>query len=70
MRGETHQIFLDPEELEIFQIHFVDRIELGFELFRCAVDMRVVHLQGAHSHETEQLAALLVAIIRPIFRQP
>ena len=32
--------------------------------------MRVVHLQRAHAHESEQLAALLVAITRAVFRQP
>ena len=65
VRRETHQIFVDPEELEIVQIHFVHRIELGFELLRRHVEMGVVHLQRAHPHESEQLAALLVAITVP-----
>ncbi len=70
MRRETHQIFLDPEELEIVQIHFVHGVEFRFELFRRAIDVRVVHVQQAHPHQSKQLAALLVAIIRPVFRQP
>ena len=44
MRRETHQIFLDAEQLEIFQIHFVYGIEFRFELFRRHVEMRVIHL--------------------------
>ena len=68
VRGETHQIFVDPEQLEVVQIHLVDGIELRFELLRCHVEMGVVHLQRAHSHEPKQLAALLVAIIRPVLR--
>ena len=35
VRRETHQIFLDPEELEIIQIHFVHGVELVLELLRC-----------------------------------
>ena len=31
---ETHQVFLDPEELEVFQIHLVHGIELRLELLR------------------------------------
>src|SRR5436305_7989193 len=70
MRRETHQIFLDPEELEIVQIHLVDGIELGFELLRRHVKMRVVHLHRAHPHQSKQLAALFVAITGPVLRQP
>ena len=70
VRRETHQIFVDPEELEIIQIHFVHGIELRFELLRRHVEVRVIHLQRAHPHESEQLAALLVPITRPVFRQP
>src|SRR6266404_48779 len=67
---EAHQIFLDPEELEIFQIHLVDGVELRLELLRCHVEVSVVHLHRAHSHEPEQLATLLVAITGAILRQP
>ena len=70
MRRETHQIFLDAEEFEIFQIHLVHGVELRFELLRSAIDVGVVHVQRAHPHESEQLAALLVPIIRPVLRQP
>ena len=41
---KAHEIFVDPENLKILEIHRVDRIELGFELFLGAIDMRVVHL--------------------------
>ena len=34
VRRETHQIFLEPEELEVIQIHLVHGIELGLELLR------------------------------------
>ena len=67
--GETHQIFLDPEELEIFQIHLVHGVELRFELFRREINVRVVHLHRAHPHEPEQLAALFVAITGPVLRE-
>src|SRR5436305_14022753 len=69
MRREAHQLFVDAEELEIFQIRFVYRIKFRFELLRRAVGMGIVHLQRAYSHESEQLAALLVPIIRSVFRQ-
>ena len=32
VRAETHDVFLDAENLEILQIHFVHRVELGREL--------------------------------------
>ena len=35
VRGEAHEIFLDPEDLEILQIHLVHGIELVLELLRC-----------------------------------
>ncbi len=69
MRRETHQIFVDPEELEIIQIHLVHGVELRFELLRRHVEMRIVHLHRAHPHQSEQLAALLVAITGPVLRQ-
>ena len=67
---ETHQIFLDPEKLEVFQIHFVDSIELGLELLRRHINVCVVHLHRAHPHQSDQLAALLVSITGPVLRQP
>ena len=60
-------IFLDAEDLEIFQIHLVHRVELRLELLLGAVDVRVVHLQRAHAHEAEEFAALLVAIAGAVF---
>jgi hypothetical protein len=67
---KTHQIFVDPEELKIVQIHLVDGIELRFELLRCHIDVRVVHVQRANPHEPKQFTTLLVAITRSVFRQP
>ena len=61
--GETHDVFLDPEDLEILQIHLVDGVELGFELLFGAVDVGVVHLQRTHAHEAEEFAALFVAVV-------
>src|SRR5437867_1348239 len=69
MRRKAHQIFLDPEKLEIVQIHLVYGVELRFELLRRHVEMGVVHLERAHPHQSEQLAALLVAITGPILSQ-
>ena len=69
VRAETHDIFLDAENLEILQIHLVHRVELGGELLRGAIDVRVVHVQRAHAHEAEQFARLLVAIAGAVFRQ-
>jgi hypothetical protein len=48
---KAHDVFLDPEDLEILQIHLVDGVELLFELLLGAVDVGVVHLQRAHAHE-------------------
>ena len=59
---ETHDVFLDPEELEVIQIQFVHGEELGFELLLGAVDVGVVHLERTHAHEAEEFAALLVAM--------
>ena len=50
---EPHQVFINPEELEVFQIHFVDRVELRFELLRCAVNVCIIHLHRAHPHQAE-----------------
>ena len=65
--GETHDVFLDAEDLEILQIHLVHGEELGFELLFGAVDVGVVHLERAHAHEAEEFAALLVAIAGAVF---
>src|SRR5262249_55429967 len=70
MRRETHQIFVDSEELEVTQVHFVYGIELSFELLRRHVQVGIVHVQRTHTHESKQLATLLVAITRSVFRQP
>src|SRR6202171_416789 len=51
--GKAHQILLDAEELEVFQIHLVHGIELSFELVLRAIDVRVVHLHRAHSHQPD-----------------
>src|SRR5713226_5478447 len=69
MRRETHLILVDSEELEIIQIHFVHAVELGLELFRRHVKMCVVHLHRAHPHQSDQFAALLVAITGSVLRQ-
>ena len=42
--GEAHDILLDAEELEVFQIHLVHRVELRLELVFRAIDVGVVHL--------------------------
>ncbi len=67
--AEAHHIFFDAENLEILQIHFVDRVELGGELLRRAIDVRVVHVQRADAHEAEQFARLFVAIAGAVFRE-
>ena len=70
VRREAHQVFLNSEELEIIEIHLVHRVELGLELFRRHVKMRVVHLERTHPHQSEQFAAPLVAITGPVLCEP
>ena len=70
MRGEAHQIFIDAEDFEVFQIHLVDGVELALELLLGAVEMGVVHLHGADAHEAEQLARLLVTVAGAVFGEP
>ncbi len=41
----------------------------GGELLLGAIDVGVVHVERAHAHEAEQLAALLVAIASAVFRE-
>ena len=67
MRAESHDVFLDAEDFEILQIHFVDRVELGGELVRGAIDVGVVHVERAHAQEADQFAALLVAVATAVF---
>src|ERR1043166_9346889 len=69
VRRETHQVFLDPEELEVIEVHFVHGIKLVLELLRCHVQVGVVHVQQTHPHQSKQLATLLVAITRPVLSQ-
>src|ERR1019366_5429503 len=51
------------------QIHVVHGAELVGELLLGAIDVRVVHVERAHAHEAEQLAALLVAVASAVFRE-
>jgi len=67
--AETHHVFLDAEDLEILQIHLVHRVELGGELLRRAINMRIVHVQRPHAHEAEQFARLFVAVTSAILRE-
>ena len=67
VRAEAHDVFLDAENLEILQIHLVDRVELLRELLRRAINVRVVHVERADAHEAEQFARLLVAIAGAVF---
>ena len=69
VRAEAHAEFLKPENLEIFQVHFVDGSEFVGELLRRAVDVRVVHLHRPHAHEAHQFAGTLVAITGAILGQ-
>ncbi len=67
--AETHDVFLDAEDFEILEIHFVDGIELLGELLWSAVDVGVVHVERAHAHEAEKFARLFVAVAGAIFGQ-
>ena len=69
VRREAHLVAVDAEDFEILEIHLVHGAELLLELRLGAVKVRVVHLHGAHAHEAEKLAALLVAVARPVFRE-
>ncbi len=62
MGREAHDVLVDSENLEVLQVHLVHRAKLLLKLVLRAVNMRVVHLHGTHTHEAEKLAALLVAI--------
>ena len=67
VRGEAHLVLLDAENLEVVQIHLVHGVELALELRLGAVDVGVVHLHGAHAHEAQEFARLLVAVAGAVF---
>ena len=69
VRAEAHDVFFDAEDSEILQIHFVHAVELCGELFRRAIDVRVVHIERAYAHEAEEFARLLVAVVGAVFGQ-
>ena len=69
VRAEAHAEFLEPENLEILEVHLVHSAELVGELLRCAVNVRVVHLHRAHAHEAHQFAGALVAVTGAILGQ-
>src|SRR5689334_18082125 len=66
---ETHHVFLNPEELEIVEIHLVNSIELALELLWRAIDVGIIHLQRTHAHEAEKLAALFVTMAKAILSE-
>ncbi len=68
--GESHDILIDAEDLEVLEIHLVHGAEFLSELLFRAIDVRVVHLHRAHAHEAKELTALLVAIAGAVLRQP
>jgi len=67
--AEAHEVFLNAEDFEVFEVHLVDGIEFLRELLGGAVDMRVVHVHRAHAHEAEQFPGLLVAVAAAVFGQ-
>ena len=69
MRGEAHLVFLQSENLEVFDIHLVDGAEFCSELLLRAINVGIVHVQRTHAHETEKLAALFIAVAASVFRQ-
>ena len=69
MRGEPHLVFLQSENLEIFDIHLVHGAKLFCELLLRAVNMGVVHIERTHAHQPEKLSALLIAVAAAIFSQ-
>ena len=68
--AEAELVTVDAEDREILQIHLVHGVELGRELLLGAVNVGVIHLHGAHAHQAEEFSALLVAVTRPILREP
>ena len=42
---KSHLVFLEPEDLEVLEIHLIDRAEFLGELILGAIDMRVVHVE-------------------------
>ena len=69
MRGEPHLVFLQSENLEIFDIHLVHGAKLSCELLLRAVNMGVVHIKRTHAHQPEKLSALLIAVATAVFSQ-
>ena len=69
MGAEAHLVAVEPEDLEVLQVHVVDRPELLGELLGRAVQVGVVHVHAAHAHEPEQFTRLLVAVAGAVLGQ-
>ena len=70
MQAKPHHIFINPKDFKIFQVHFIHRLELLAKLSLRAVNMRIIHMQAAHPHQSKQFAALFIPVTGSIFRQP
>ena len=70
MGAEAHLVAVESEDLEVLQVHLVDRPELVGELLGRAVQVGVVHVHAAHAHDPEELARLLVAVAGAVFGEP
>ena len=69
VQTETHDVLLDPKEIEVFLVEVNHAHELLFELLLHAIDMGVVHLHGADAHQAEQFPRFFIAVTRPILSQ-
>ena len=66
MRAQAHDVAIHAKERKVLLIERDHAHKLLLKLLFGAVNVRVVHLHGAHAHQPEQLAALLIAVARPI----
>ncbi|MFM1944955.1 MAG: hypothetical protein RI897_3937 [Verrucomicrobiota bacterium] len=56
MGAEAHDVFIEAEDLEVFEVHLIDCVEFLGELVGGAIDMGVVHVEGSDAHEAEEFA--------------
>ena len=74
--GVLEPVLHDGGRVGVMQDVFVEPavvgqdVELRLELLWGAVDMCVIHVQRAHPHKPEQLAAFLIPIVGPVTREP
>ena len=64
---KAHHVFINAKLLKVLQVQCVYTFKLFLKLFFCTIDVGVVHLQAANTHQTKQLPTLLITITSAIF---